>query len=48
MDVWLDEYDNTVKDGEEVGHPRQIVIMAVLGGDLVVGGDDGSVTQWET
>ena len=38
----LDEDDQAVGQGEEVGHPRGVLRVAVLWGDLVVGGDEGA------
>ena len=39
----LDEDNQAVGEGEEVGHPRRVLLMAVLRPDLVVGGDQGAV-----
>ena len=39
----LDEDNQAVGEGEEVGHPRRVLRVAVLRPDLVVGGDQGAV-----
>ena len=38
----LDEDDQAVGQGEEVGHPCGVHCVAVLRWDLVVGGDEGA------
>ena len=40
--VGLDEDDQAVGKGEEVGHPCGVLCVAVFRGDLVVGGDQGT------
>ena len=40
--VGLDEDDQAVGKGEEVGHPCGVLCVAVLRGDLVVGGNQGT------
>ena len=39
----LDEDNQAVWEGEEVGHPPRVLRVAVLRPDLVVGGDQGAV-----
>ena len=39
----LDEDNQAVGEGEEVGHPPRVLRVAVLRPDLVVGGDQGAV-----
>ena len=39
----LDKDNQAVGEGEEVGHPRRVLRVAVLRPDLVVGGDQGAV-----
>ena len=37
------KYDHAVTQAEEVDHPGEVLLIAVLGLDLVVGRDDGGV-----
>ena len=39
--VWLGEDDHAVSEGEHVGHPALVLLIAVLGGHLVVGCHNG-------
>ena len=40
--IGINKDDQAVRQGEEVGHPGGVLCVAVLGGDLVVGRDQGA------
>ena len=44
--VWLGEDDHAVGEGQHVGHPPQVVLIAALGGYLVISSNDGSITDF--
>ena len=44
--VWLGEDDHAVGEGEHVGHPAQVLLIAALGGYLVISSNDGSITDF--
>ena len=44
--VWLGEDDHAVGEGEHVGHPAQVLLIAALGGNLVIGCNHGGITDF--
>ena len=44
--VWLGEDDHAVREGQHVGHPAQVVLIAALGGNFVIGCNDGGITDF--
>ena len=44
--VRLGEDDHAVGEGEHVGHPPQVLLIAALGGNLVIGCNHGGITDF--